>query len=128
SSAALTNDMDSLKVSKIIFNADAPAFTVGGNVLMPGTEITNNSASLQTINTPLMLRNVLAINSNTGTTQLLGAISGAGSIIINNTSATNSTIGGSNTYSGGTTVYGNWNGVWGSPNYALNISGTGTGA
>ncbi|HEY8937189.1 MAG TPA: LamG-like jellyroll fold domain-containing protein, partial [Cyclobacteriaceae bacterium] len=128
SSATLTNDMDSLKVSKLIFNADAPAYTIGGNVLMPGTEITNNSSSLQTINTPLTLRNVLAVNSNTGSTQLLGAISGTGSITINNTTATGSTIGGSNTYSGGTTVYGSWNGVWGTPSYALNIMGTGTGA
>ncbi|PJJ08402.1 putative secreted protein (Por secretion system target) [Flavobacterium sp. 1] len=121
--STLTNDMTGLEISRILFDSDANAYTIGGNSITLKSDLVNNSASYQTITTPVVLNNQLNINTNTEGISLSGGITGTGSLL--KTGSRLLFISGINTYSGDTTINGTTGG-W-PPQNGIGIAGTGTG-
>ena len=74
------NNLASITVNGIAFDASAGAFVVGGNSLVLGGDIVDNASALERINNPLALSAGRTINVPVGGNLTLGgAISGAGS-------------------------------------------------
>lgn len=121
--AQLTNDLTNLQVARITFKPGANAYTIGGNALTMGNDITNHSSNAQTINVGMTLNNILTVNADSGDVHLGGVIGGSGSLLKHGTAWLYVT--GTNTYSGGTSIYDS-KGGWG-PNAPLTVGGTGAG-
>jgi autotransporter-associated beta strand protein len=121
--STLTNDMTGLEVSRILFGSDANSYTIGGNGITLKSDLVNNSASYQTITTPVNLNSQLNVNTNTEGINLSGGITGTGSLL--KTGSRLLYISGANTYSGDTTINGTTGG-W-PPQNGIGISGQGTG-
>nr|WP_315247274.1 LamG-like jellyroll fold domain-containing protein [uncultured Flavobacterium sp.] len=119
----LTNDINDLIVSRIQFESDADAYTIGGNSITLKNDLVNNSSSYQIINTPVNLNSQLNVNTNTQGISLAGNITGTGSLL--KTGSRLLYISGANNYSGDTTINGTTGG-W-PPQNGIGISGTGTG-
>ena len=85
----------------LAFASNASSFTLKGNSIGLNGTISNNSSSLQTINTPIVLSANTSLNATSGNLLLNGQISGLYGI----TNAGNTTtLGGINTYTGSTTI------------------------
>lgn len=95
----LSSGLASLAVSRILFNSGAPAFTLGGNALILGGDIVNNSTAAQTLSLPLVLSRDIAVNTNTGAVPLSGVVSGPFALSKTGTGTLNLTA--ANTFSGG---------------------------
>nr|WP_314897850.1 LamG-like jellyroll fold domain-containing protein [uncultured Flavobacterium sp.] len=121
--STLTNDMTGLEISRILFDSDANSYTIGGNGITLKSDLVNNSASYQTITTPVNLNSQLNVNTNTEGINLSGGITGTGSLL--KTGSRLLFISGANTYSGNTTINGTTGG-W-PPQNGIGINGTGTG-
>lgn len=99
-------------VNGITFQAGAPAFVIGdgtltanaGNTFSLSSNITNNSTSLQTINTPFRMAatRTFTMTAGGGNIRLGGSVSGAGGVTTAGTGTL--TLGGANSYTGATTV------------------------
>ncbi|SFD49219.1 Por secretion system C-terminal sorting domain-containing protein [Chitinophaga sp. CF118] len=121
----LNNNIAGLEIPRMQFNAGADAFTIRGNTITLGNDITNNSVNAQVINLPVTLNRVSAINANAGDITLGGIINGSGSIT--KSGPASAILTGANTWTGGTTINGGGAGGW-APSYTLTIGGIGTGA
>ena len=117
------NNLASITVNGITFDASAGAFVVGGNSLVLGGDIVDNASALERINNPLALSAGRTINVPVGGNLTLGgAISGAGSGItkigdgaadlVGANPYTGPTIIGSTTANGGT-LFGGRGAHWG---------------
>lgn len=124
SGSSLTNDISDLTVSRILFDTDASNFTIAGNSIALKSDLVNNSAQAQTLNTPITLNGQLSVNTKSGSIALGGVISGTGGIVKTGTSAL--IMSGANTYSGNTIVRGASVYAWGSTD-GIQIIGNGTG-
>jgi fibronectin-binding autotransporter adhesin len=99
-------------VNGITFQAGAPAFVIGdgtltgnaGNAFTLSSNVTNNSTSLQTINTPFSMAatRTFTMTAGGGNIRLGGAVSGAGGVTT--AGAGTLTLGGANSYTGATTI------------------------
>jgi fibronectin-binding autotransporter adhesin len=99
-------------VNGITFQAGAPAFVIGdgtltanaGNTFSLSSNVTNNSTSLQTINTPFRMATTrtFTMTAGGGNIRLGGSVSGAGGVTTAGTGTL--TLGGANSYTGATTV------------------------
>ncbi len=76
----VSNDINDLIVSRLQFSSDAEAYTISGNPFTLKNDLVNNSSSTQTLTTPLLLTDLLNVNT-TGNTVLEGTISGNGSLM-----------------------------------------------
>ncbi|TRX03699.1 LamG-like jellyroll fold domain-containing protein [Flavobacterium gawalongense] len=123
SDSLVTNDINGLVASRIQFASDANAYTISGNSLTLKNDLVNNSASYQTITTPVNLNSQLNVNTNTEGINISGGITGTGSLL--KTGSRLLFISGANTYSGDTTINGTTGG-W-PPQNGIGIAGTGTG-
>jgi len=122
--ATLTNDLPAgLQIARMTFNPDAAAYTIAGNAIALGNDITNNATTTQTLSGPATLTGSLALNATSGNITLGGVLSGSGAIVKNGFRSV--LLSGLNTYSGGTTLTGLAD-MW-APTYVLSILGTGTG-
>ena len=107
-------------VSGITFSSGAAAFVIGdgttatdsnagkGNAFTLNNAITNNSTSIETINSAIAIGTTVSVtgnNTSSGAVVLGGPISGIGGINISNN--TTLTLSGNNSFSGGITVGGN---------------------
>ena len=121
--AQLTNDITGLQLARVTFHPGANAFTVGGNAISAGNDITNSSINSQSLNFGITLNNILTVHADSGDVHLGGVIGGSGGLVKHGSGWLYVT--GTNTWSGGTTVYDS-KGGWG-PNAPLAIGGNGTG-
>ncbi len=119
----LTNDITGLEVSRMLFDAAANPYTIGGNSITLKSDVVNNSTKAQRITAPVVLSSELNVNTNTQDIYLSGGITGTGRLL--KTGYGLLFISGANTYTGGTTINGNTGG-WG-PKNGIGIAGTGTG-
>lgn len=92
-----SNDFDAFTLfNGITFNSGASGFTLSGNAISLGGNITNASSNSQTIGLATILTNNIAVNVNsTGSVNLNGAITGNQTITLNG-----GTSGGVGTYIG----------------------------
>ncbi len=110
-----TNDIGNgtlTAVGAITFNSTAGAYTLaanvgsagasGGTALAVNGDITNNSASLQTINTAMSFGATRTVNTAAGNITVGGAISGAGGLAKNGTGIL--TLNATNTFTGGVVI------------------------
>lgn len=88
----------------ITFNSGAGAFTLSGNRITLGGDVTNNSASLQTLSLPLLLDAARSFNMAAGNLTVSGIVSGPGGLIKTGAGTLNLSGSAANTYSGLTTV------------------------
>lgn len=121
--AVLTNDITGLQLARVTFKPGANAYTIGGNAVSLGNDITNSSANSQTLNTGITLNNILTIHADSGDVHLGGVIGGSGGLVKHGAGWVYVT--GANTFSGSTTIFDS-KGGWG-PNAPLAIGGNGTG-
>jgi autotransporter-associated beta strand protein len=85
----------------LTFNSGAGAFTLGGNSIKLGGNVTNNSTATQTINFGMELAGAdRTFNAASGNLAINGQISGSKGIV--KTGSGTLTLSGDNTYSGGT--------------------------
>src|SRR5262249_12124221 len=105
---SLNNDLTSgLQINGIMFNIVASAFTIGGNSITLGGDITNGSSNPETLNFNITTTAVRTITTGSGggNVTLGGAISGSGGGLTLAGPGTLTLSGSSaNTYSGATTV------------------------
>ncbi|SHN40885.1 putative Ig domain-containing protein [Chitinophaga sp. CF418] len=123
SKSTINNDITGLKVARILFDADASQYTIGGNSIAWKKELVNNSAWLQTLNIPMVLDSQLNIITNTQPITITGAISGSQGLVKAGWSVLY--LNGDNTYAGNTTISG-WGSNW-PPVNGIGIQGIGTG-
>jgi fibronectin-binding autotransporter adhesin len=106
---SLTNNLTAaLQFNGITFNTGASAYVIGGNSIKLGGDVTNNSTSLETLNSAMATTAVrtVTMTSGGGDVVLGGVISGtAGEITLAGSGVL--TLSGTNTYTGGTTVTAN---------------------
>lgn len=99
----LENDIEGLEIARILFEEDAPAYTLSGNAIKIKDIIRNNSEEASKIQFPMELTGEISVEVNKGPLHLEGTLSGTGSI--SKRGKKSLTIIGENTYSGGTTIY-----------------------
>ncbi|MBL6963476.1 MAG: autotransporter-associated beta strand repeat-containing protein [Bacteroidetes bacterium] len=87
----------------ITFNSGSSAFTLSGNSISLGADVTNNSSNLQTISIAMALTANRTFNTASGDITVEGVISGSGYALIKSGSNT-LTLTESNTYNGGTSI------------------------
>jgi autotransporter-associated beta strand protein len=87
---------------RLVFPAGAGAFTLSGAALSLGGNITNASASLQTINLGLAIQQSTTVDASGGSLAVGGAVSGNYNLV--KTGANTLTLRGANTYTNGTRV------------------------
>ena len=107
-SAKLANTNDLLadtSFAGLTFNSGAGAFTLLGNRITLGGNVTNWSASTQTLNLPVVLSGTRDFNATNGNMTVNGVLSGSGSLT--KTGSQTLILAGNNTYDGVTT---NWSG------------------
>jgi gliding motility-associated-like protein len=119
----LTNDITGLEASRIQFDQDAQAYSIGGNGIALNNDLVNNGVRVQTISTPLIINKQLFVSTNTGNIALTGTISGTSNITKSGVS--NLVLSGPNTFSGGTVIKGAL-GAW-PPVCGIILSGASTG-
>lgn len=132
SNVILTNDLSNLLSGSIVFASGSSSYTVGGNPLRLGGNITNNSTSSEILNTPITLTKSITINTNTGGIALGSVISeSGGSYGITKIGSGVLRLTGGNTFSGGfilsagdTSISGLGSGTSGAP--TASTLGTGT--
>lgn len=88
--------------SGITFNSGAAAFTLSGNRITLGGNVTNSSSALQTINLDMILGSTRTINAASGEVSVGGVLSGAGGLT--KTGANTLTLTGANSFAGALTV------------------------
>lgn len=92
-------------VASITFNNTAGAFTLGGNQLTLGGDVTNNDGDLQTISMDLLLSGTRTFNAASGNLAVSGVIDdGASSLGLTKTGAETLILTAANTYNGDTTI------------------------
>ncbi|MEO5914382.1 MAG: autotransporter-associated beta strand repeat-containing protein [Luteolibacter sp.] len=74
---ASVNNQTGIAVNGIAFDASAGAFTISGNSISLGGNVTNNSTSLQTLGLPLGLTAARTFDAASGNIAVVGAISGS---------------------------------------------------
>lgn len=101
---ANTNDLAaSTSFNGITFNSGAGAFVITGAVITLGGDVTNSSASLQTLNLPMALDATRTFNTaSSGSLTVGGVLSGAGGLT--KAGAQTLTLSGVNTFNGGATL------------------------
>jgi len=99
---ASINDQTGVTVNGITFDASAGSFTLSGNSLLLGGNVTNNSSNLQTISLPLDLTAGRTFNAATGNLAVTSAIGGA--FGITKSGAGTLTLSGSNSNTGTTAI------------------------
>ena len=99
---ATNNDQTGITVNGITFDAGAGAFTLSGNSVLLGGNVTNNSSSLQTIGLPLDLTAARTFSAASGDIAVTAAINGAFGITKNG--AGSLTLSGSNGNTGTTVI------------------------
>ena len=101
-----TNDLAAgTQFGNVTFDAGAGAFTLNGNAVNLAGDVTNNSASKETINLPLVLTGNRTLNAAAGSLTIAGNIGETGgSYGITKTGSGTVTLSGVNTYTGGTLV------------------------
>lgn len=112
--STLTNDRSNMLLGDVVFNSGAAAYSISGNPVSLGGNITNNSTSTQIINLDLLLTGNRTIHTNTGSITLGGVISGGYGLTKTGTGIL--TLSGVNTYSGDTLL----------SEGSIAVSGTGT--
>jgi len=88
--------------SGITFNGGAGAFSLSGNRITLGGNVTNSSANRQTMNFDILLSGVRTFSGTSVT--LGGSVSGTGGITLNAPTTTLMILSGNNSYSGNTTL------------------------
>lgn len=86
----------------ITFNSGASAFTLSGNRITLGGNITNNSGVLQTIGLNMILGSSRTVDTASGDLAISGVLSGTGGVT--KIGSGTLTLSGANTYTGTTTV------------------------
>lgn len=90
----------------ITFNAGAGAYTLDGNRITLGGNVTNNSSNLQTINLDMILSATRTFTTVSGGDLTIGGVlsetGGSNGIVISGAGI--ATLSGANTYTGGTTI------------------------
>jgi autotransporter-associated beta strand protein len=100
---ANTNDFDEgTAFSGLTFSSGAGAFTLNGNGITLGGNVSNNDADAQTINLPMLLPATRTMNASSGNLVVNGVCSGAGGLTKLGGSALFLT--GDNTYEGVTAI------------------------
>ena len=99
---ATNNDQVGITVNGITFDAGAGAFTLSGNGILLGGNVTNNSSSLQTIGLGLDLTGARTFNAATGDIAVTSGITGAFGITKSGTGTL--TLSGSNSNTGTTVL------------------------
>ena len=104
--ASTTNDLAAgTQFDNVTFDAGAGAFTLNGNAVNLAGNVTNNSASKETINLPLVLTGNRTLDAAAGGLTIAGNIGQTGgSYGITKTGPGTVTLSGVNTYTGGTLV------------------------
>lgn len=119
----LTNDINGLKVSRILFDTEAGAYNISGNGIVLRNDLVNRSANEQTLDIPIVLDKDLNVNTSSQNIILPDSISGSGTLL--KTGQSILFMRGNNTYSGNTTINGTMGG-W-PPQNGIGISGNGMG-
>lgn len=119
----LTNDVNGLEASRILFDVTANSYTVNGDTLVLINDLINNAASDQVLNVPLLLKNQVTTHVPSRSISLYGNVNGAGGIY--KTGSGMLFLSGNNIYTGNT-VIGGQAGNWPVTN-AIGITGNGTG-
>jgi len=83
--------------TSMTFDATAGPFVIGGNSIVLGGDVTNNSANAQTINLPLTYTTVRTVNAASGDITLGGVLSGGAASGITKTGVNKLTLAGSGT-------------------------------
>ena len=98
------NETAGFTIGSLTFNADASAYTIGGNSFALGGNVTNSSANLQTINDAISLTGTRTFTTTAGGGDLTlgGNISGNAGFTAAGAGIT--TLTGTNTYLGTTTI------------------------
>ncbi|MEO7099560.1 MAG: autotransporter-associated beta strand repeat-containing protein [Luteolibacter sp.] len=94
SGTTLNNDIVGGNYFGLVFNSGASAFTINGNSFTLSANITNNSASTQTINTAMTATAARTVTATSGQLVLGGNITGVGLTL---SGANKITLGGTNT-------------------------------
>ena len=100
---ASNNDQTGVTVNGITFDASAGAFTLSGNSVLLGGNVTNNSTSLQTLALPLDLTANRTFNAASGNLAVTAGISGA-SFGITKSGTGTLTLSGTNSNTGTTVI------------------------
>lgn len=102
----LNNNLTSagFDIAGLTFNSNAGVFTIGGNAFALTGDVSNNSTSLQTLNTAITLLGSRAFTTTAGggNISLGGVIGGSGSLTA--AGGGTLTLTGSNSYGGGTSI------------------------
>ncbi len=105
----------------ITFNSGSSAFTLSGNSISLGGDVTNNSSNLQTISIAMALTANRTFNTASEDITVEGVISGSGYALIKSGSNT-LTLTESNTYNGGTSINGGTIGFSSSGNLFIRLN------
>jgi autotransporter-associated beta strand protein len=98
----VNNATSGTQFNGITFNSGAAAFTLSGNAINLGGNISNNSTANQTVNLNLALLGATNFNATSGNLTLGGALSGPGALTKSGSGTLN--LSGTNTYAGTTTI------------------------
>ncbi len=96
------NTTSGTSYGSITFNSGAAAFTLTGNSITLGGNLTNNSSNLQKVNLPVILSATRTFDAASGSLAVGGVISGAGGLTKTGTQAL--TLTETNSYKGATSV------------------------